>query len=321
MADDHSQDIGLTRTEGHPNPDFLRALRHAVGNHTVDADGGEQQRGHREHRQQRHRDATLCHRLGHDLPHRPNVGHRERGILFTHDRDHGVRNRTWIAGRPQRDGHARIGEPRIGPERHRARRFVQARVPDVADDADDLVVTFVVPGDSNLATDGILAGEILLGHRLVDDDAILTVGRVVLVEQPSLQQRNAHRLEEVPGHDAHVRHWFLATWRRRLANDLEARGRTEAAQGNEAVRSGCLDSGQGLDAIEQSTEELHALSGLSVPRSRQRHTHRNRLCRVEPGIDVHQLNEAANEQASAGEQYERQSHFDNDERAARAAAT
>ena len=99
-----------------------------------------------------------------------------------------------VGGGPNGDRHRSVRIPRVRPVRHRADLAVEPGVPDVADDADDLVLE-AVPGDADALADRILSGPVLERHGLVDDDSALGVGRVLLVEEPSLQKRHTHRLE------------------------------------------------------------------------------------------------------------------------------
>ena len=172
-----------------------------------------------------------------------------------------------------------------------------------------------------LLADGIHAGEVLLGHRLVDDDAILTVGRVVLVEQSSLQQGNAHGLEVVV-----VTTRTSATGSSpRAGGGWPTTSKPVAApsprSGRKLTAAGRLDAGQRVDAVEQPTGRTARAPRVVRYRDPGSDTRIVIvLRRVEPGIDVQQLHEAADEQAGADEQHQRQRDLDDDERAARAAA-
>ena len=87
LPDDHAQHVAALRAERHPDADFLRALRHAVGDDAVDADGREQQRRAGENAEQQHRQTPLGDRARDDLVHRPDVGDGELGSSCAHDAD------------------------------------------------------------------------------------------------------------------------------------------------------------------------------------------------------------------------------------------
>ena len=64
-----------------------------------------------------------------------------------------------------------IGEARRRPVDRRPRLGLEILLADVADHADDLVGSLVVPRDDDALADRILAGKYFCRERLVDDDA------------------------------------------------------------------------------------------------------------------------------------------------------
>ena len=170
---------------------------------------------------------------------------------------------------------ARIGEAWMRPVGHGARLRVETLMAHVADDADDFVVARVVPGDADLLADRILAGPVPPRHRLVDDDPVGDVALVGLVEEPAFEQRNAHRLEVVPGHDANVRHGLIPCRGFRLADDFIARRRAETIERQPAGAADGLDARQDREPIEQALVELRPLRRLPVARARKRDFHRD----------------------------------------------
>ena len=74
--------------------------------------------------------------------------------------------------------------------------------------------------------------------------------------------------------------------------------------------------GRTCEPIEQALEELRSLRRLSIARARNRDLHRDDPRRIEARVHVEEIHEAANEQAGACQQHQREGHFDHDERAA-----
>ena len=79
------QNIGPLCAERHADPDLLRSLRDAVGDHAVDAHGREHEGGARENRQHQHRQAPLRDGLLDDLVQRLDVGDGEVRVLLADD--------------------------------------------------------------------------------------------------------------------------------------------------------------------------------------------------------------------------------------------
>ena len=73
---DHARNIHGLRSERHAHADFTRALRHRMGQHSVNADAGEHQRQSCEDRQQDHRARAVGDIGGHQFIHGSNQGYR-----------------------------------------------------------------------------------------------------------------------------------------------------------------------------------------------------------------------------------------------------
>jgi hypothetical protein len=91
----------------------------------------------------------------------------------------------------------------------------------------------------------------------------------------------------------------------------------EAVERQEADPSGGFHAGQRVDLRVEPIEELR---GFAVLRRRHGDLHGDRPRRIEPGVDAHQRNEAADQQTGTDQQHERERRLDDDEDASRARA-
>ena len=165
----------------------------------------------------------------------------------------------------------------------------------------------------------IFTGPELARHVLVDDDPALRVGRILFVEEPASQERDAHRLQVIV-RDRRARPPPAPSpgggfgWPT-TSNDVAD---AETRQREPADRAGRRRLPAARRLAEKTGEELRTLPVSSIPRARKRQPHRHGVRWIETGIDVEQMLEAPHQQAGADQQHERQRDLDDDERAARA---
>ena len=175
-----------------------------------------------------------------------------------------VTMRLGIAGGSHGHGHRRIGIPRVRPVRHRADFGVEPGVPDVADDADDFVFEASQAMRTRLPI-GSSPGQCLACHGLVDDDAALGVGRILIVEEPPLQERHTHRLEIPMGDDADVGDRLLALSAGLAGRRSPSRSRRQDRERKKADCAGGLDARQRVDLLEEPRRG-------TAPADRRRHS-------------------------------------------------
>ena len=104
---------------------------------------------------------------------------------------------------------------------------------------------------------------VLARERAVDDDPAAGVGRIVVSEEAPLDERGAHRPQEIVGHDPDVRDRFLADGRLRPIEHLQAGRGGEAGERQEADRAAARHAGSRVEALEQPPEELRAVAQSS----------------------------------------------------------
>ena len=106
----------------------------------------------------------------------------------------------------------------------------------------------------------------------------------------------------------------------RTAGDQKRHAVTPPAHRDRVGDRRFADAGQGVDPRHDLAQVCVQLIGLRELAARDWQTRRDDVGRVESGVDTHHLEEAADEQARADEQHERQRDFDHHERAAQPAA-
>ena len=153
--------------------------------------------------------------------------------------------------------------------------------------------------------DGIFAGEEARRHGLADDDGGWAPG-VARIEQTSGAQRNTQRAKvalrgELPADVGRP----LAGGHRTI-DAPKRHGPVVARQRRDHRGSDRLDVRQRLDALERLRVERPANVVLFVAAVRQRKLHGQHACGREAGVHGQQLREAAQGQARAGQEDDRQ---------------
>ena len=158
---------------------------------------------------------------------------------------------------------------------------------------------------------GLAIGKVAPRHRLVDHARARRLLRVALVEEPSGDQRNLHRLE-VAGHDdADVRERIFAAWRR-LAFDVERQRHGLAHIGHRQHRDGRGAGHAGRHAQPARRRPRRTARG-SVDRdtwSSAAAPARRRDCSTRTPDHLQQLGETAGHQPGADEQHQCQRDLD-----------
>ena len=94
-ADDQAEDVAALRADGHAQPDLLRSLADGIGDDSVEADGGEEERDEREEPEQQHRESPLRDRVADGRRERRHREGRERAVDALHGLPHGSRRAPW----------------------------------------------------------------------------------------------------------------------------------------------------------------------------------------------------------------------------------
>ena len=172
-----------------------------------------------------------------------------------------------------------------------------------------------------MLTDGILVGPEFFGHRLADEDSAGTTGDIGVVEFAPPQKRDAHRAQVAGADEAHVHlrlvghgHHWPAFHLHRL---MRSRQSAAALSMNPAERT----PGKVPYPIENAVEEADLLGRDAgnlvggIDRSMV-----TTWSGIEAGIDAMQRPQAANQQAGADQQHQRERDFGNHQHTARAVA-
>ena len=173
----------------------------------------------------------------------------------------------------------------------------------------------------NPLTDRILVGPVLPRHALADDHASCGGPALFGTKQPAAHETDSHRAEEVVRDHANVGHRFLADRRFRAPDDFEVCRGAQTVQRQEARSARGLHTGDGVDLLEELVVEAANLLGRFVPRLGNRDPHRDRVRRIESGVHAEKSAEAADQQAGADQEHERECHLDHDERVSGTSAT
>src|SRR3984957_15780223 len=308
LLDDHAAHILRTRTQGHADPDFLRAQLHGIRHQSVDSDGGQQQRDAGENHQQRHIEISALRGFRTHLIHGANMRDRQaaaRGAkLFLNFRaegkwfDLGAHDPgNWNDAIIER-GHA-IRHLRHGNVHDRLGIAVEAAVSHVADNSNDFarrLFEFRAHSfaDRDALAHGIRVLPIFLGHALVDQDDRFRAAVVAVRKHAAAQQRNlenvkiARRERAIPG----------AAMRRTVGEraTFDDERKTEAAfQGKAARRSKRDDAGKRLHtALRFAHQLIHRRGGFKAFAA-EGHFHGENLVRREAGIHTAQRCKCADE--------------------------
>ncbi len=163
-----------------------------------------------------------------------------------------------------------------------------------------------------------LAGEIALRQGPVDDDHPRRARDVALVEDAPGEDRDAQRLEIARRGDPLLGEGLFAA---RILAPLDAEPPVGPSAERDVADQGCgLDARERLRALTHLAEEGGLLLRLRVAAGRQEEIAADHALGVETLVDGEQPVEAAQEQAGADEQGERERHLGHDERAAQALA-
>ena len=184
-------------------------------------------------------------------------------------------------------------------------------------------IVFVHAGEAYARADGIAAGEVPRGHRLVDDRHVFSPGDIPCAERPTANDRDAHRLEIVTGHDS-----IGSGLRRPVAADLapfltlveERSVGVLPAEGRRVDQAGALHARHCRNSLEQRAIELRGPGRIGVGITRHRRLHRHHPGRLEAGIHRQQRDEAAHQQPGAADQHHGQRRFDRNQRQSRTRA-
>ena len=298
------EDIAGLCAEGDADADFVGALAHQVGNHTVNSHTGQKQRERSEDTEENHREAARGERAGDDVVHGHDVEDDFARIHFGDGFADGVHDRRGIALRAEDDG------DRVGNERHEffgklhegivhlrlddgGGFGLEAPLLDVAADADDF--GFDAERDEmEMFADGIFAGEVGPREEVVNDDDGGGVLVILRSEIAAAFERNAHRgLEAGFGEiEKSLRHVLLRS-RLGLAFDPEALGgHVNHGAGAERYRNG-LDAGNGLHLGVELAEAGACFGGSGVGVRGKRENEGDGVIRSEARVRAPECGEAA----------------------------
>jgi hypothetical protein len=194
----------------------------------------------------------------------------------------------------------------MGPVRHRPRGRRQVLVPHVSDDADDLRHRRIVHHDDlHAAADRVALREELAREGGADDDDVGLLAQLAILEEATLEQRDAHRPEVPVVADPDLRRRLLPGAGGRLALDREIRRRAHARERQEvdgARRRDARDRARPLDRVAEEGEDLRVDLLVGALQAVHRDAGGEQSLRVEPGVDARDAGQAAQQQAGADEQ-------------------
>ena len=190
----------------------------------------------------------------------------------------------------------------------------------VADDAYDAEPVFlfgvVVPGDA--LADGVFGAPVFHGHGAVDDDDGRRAGFVGRGEEASVKEGNA-KGAEVVGRSHVITGVELVSGRGLLALDVEAGVLVVSGPREIAASAGRFDAGNGREICGERVVEMLDLLGGLVFRIGQRDSGGEDVVFAESGIEMHEVQQAAQHEAGANEEHAGQGDFGNDERVTKTA--
>src|SRR5579862_3272483 len=172
----------------------MGALNHGIGNHAIDADGGESEREAAEEAEQQSLEARLRESSVHKLWYRANVCNRQIlvdgvGVAldrlgYSRDAQIGSDNNDGAPERGLREWHVH----------HRCGSLPEFNVAHIAHDADDFARRLAMGRESENEplADGILIWEIRASHRFADDGDARRGRNVFAAEFTALQQGDPH---------------------------------------------------------------------------------------------------------------------------------
>src|SRR5205085_5930174 len=174
----------------------MGALRHRIGNDSVNSNCGENQRDRREDRNEKHVEAWARDRFFEALLGGAHVVERllsiERPDFLADGAEHGG----WFARGLNNQGESAPRRLTIGSVELSVRFLVQADPADVTDDADHGVPLRVFRlriAEGQPFSDRILTWKIFLYQSLANNDAVGRAGHVTLIQKPAAPQRDLHR--------------------------------------------------------------------------------------------------------------------------------
>ena len=158
--------------------------------------------------------------------------------------------------------------------------------------------------------------EVAAGQAFADDG---DAGRLPIVggaEVAAAHERQPHRREVAGQDDAIDAAGPIVLRRPRPAVDVEAERPDVADQRRMVDGAGRLDAGQGAQPLDRGGEERGAPARVGLGGALYRHRHRQHAARVEARIDRRRRGEAAQHEAGADQQDERQRQLRDDEHVA-----
>src|ERR1700674_313384 len=185
---------------------------------------------------------------------------------------------------------------------------------DVTNHADDfrrleLILHKALHVDGGFLAEGIDSVQIFVHESLTDDRHVLFLGQLLGVEKTARAQGDVHGAEIVRPDNADVGNWKILERLLRLAEEVDASGRAQPAQWTKASHAGGATAGNGTDSAEKLLEESHAQLVRTVFGAGKHDLEGQKVAGIKSRINVNQADEAANEQAGAGEQDESQAQL------------
>ncbi len=202
----------------------------------------------------------------------------------------------------------------------RAVGVAQTVVADIGDDSHNLAQQVLVAPRADAVADGIAGGEHSACERFVDDNHRRARRRVAIGERAAAHQRNAECPKVIGGDEVPV--GFVVRGGRGLGLSFlqEHAAEAEAAPARRQVRCGGRGGDSGLrgELPREPLEEPSRIVVLRVARLRQRHARSDHAVDGNAGIAIHDLREAADQQAGAHHQHDRHCHLGDNERVTKA---
>src|SRR5262249_3571794 len=186
----------------------------------------------------------------------------------------------------------------------------------VADHPDNLAPSGIAPAYVDPLAERVLVGEERTGEFLVDDYDFVRIRRVGCIEEPALQQRNAHGLKIISAHVLFVCVGLLAL----TSFNFYAAVRAPSGQRQRMDQARGLHSGKSANPVHDLLQIGELLPGIGIAGRRRPHRHGQKVIGVKPFVDIDEANHAAQEQSCARQQYQRDGDFTHHQRLSQALA-
>src|SRR5262245_12418026 len=196
MLDKEFEHVARIRPQRHANADLARALRDGVRHHAVNPHDGQRHRDGGQSGEQQGVEAWLGDGSPSQIFHRHDVAYRRIGVQLVDLAHDGLGHARRLNCSARHDVAENVTPTFTWPIDSRLDFAVKVGGFDVAYDADNLIPGFISIESETVAQRAFIGPE-TPGHRFIDDDYPVRLYDLTFCKISALQNRDAHRLEEV----------------------------------------------------------------------------------------------------------------------------